>query len=285
MDYCRGLIVLLLVLPAGALAVPVDVFQRPTGGGQASYATLECDEIQDATTAGCALVEAADAAAQATLLETALENVLDLPDLQGTLTHEQGGLEADVSAYSGIPAISAGSTYDLDTLTELNTAVSATLIDTGTLTDTKYCVYDSAGSEIDCNAEGYPTGSVLYCGYATFDPTSAYDQDTSTRNLPLMDVDSTKYSSGVTFQKWAVTYTTGDPTTELNANLYYADNWSWSNETSMDVLDTTSGSSSESTPANINGGSAVAAGKVLYIGFDADPTDDNVLVHFKFCYQ
>lgn len=47
----------------------------------------------------------------------------------GTIEHERGGLEADVSAYSGIPAITAGATYELNTLAELNTAIGASLVD------------------------------------------------------------------------------------------------------------------------------------------------------------
>jgi hypothetical protein len=67
------------------------------------------------------------------------------------LTHEDGGLEADVSSYSGILAISSGATYELNSLAELNTALGGiALVDTGTLTDTKYCTWDATGSEIDC---------------------------------------------------------------------------------------------------------------------------------------
>jgi hypothetical protein len=71
------------------------------------------------------------------------------------LTHEDGGLEADVSSYSGILAISSGTTYELNSLAELNTALGGiSVVDAGTLTDTKYCTWDATGSEIDCNSEG-----------------------------------------------------------------------------------------------------------------------------------
>jgi hypothetical protein len=43
------------------------------------------------------------------------------------------------------------------------------------------------------------------------------------------------------------------------------------NAADIDEIDTTNGTSSEDTDSNINGGSAVAAGKVVYIGFDGDP--------------
>jgi len=41
------------------------------------------------------------------------------------IKHEAGGLEADVSAYTGVPAITGGATYELNTLGELETAVGA----------------------------------------------------------------------------------------------------------------------------------------------------------------
>lgn len=47
----------------------------------------------------------------------------------GTLAHERGGLEADISAYGGIPAIAAGATYELNTLAELNTALGSSIAD------------------------------------------------------------------------------------------------------------------------------------------------------------
>jgi len=73
----------------------------------------------------------------------------------GTIEHERGGLEADVSAYDGILRISGGSTTAVTDLSGLNTALgSIGLVDTGTLTDTKYCTWDAAGSEIDCDSEG-----------------------------------------------------------------------------------------------------------------------------------
>jgi len=43
----------------------------------------------------------------------------------------------------------------------------------------------------------------------------------------------------------------------------------------MDALDTTAGVSSESTPANINSGAAVANGKILYLEFGTAYTEAN----------
>lgn len=48
----------------------------------------------------------------------------------GTIEHEYGGLESNVSAYSGLLAISGGSTSEVDALSELNAQIAdATLID------------------------------------------------------------------------------------------------------------------------------------------------------------
>ena len=73
--------------------------------------------------------------------ESTLEAALDLDALQGnlnlasqvtgTLTHENGGLEADVSSYTGILAVAGGSTVEVDTLNELNTQIGdATIVST-----------------------------------------------------------------------------------------------------------------------------------------------------------
>lgn len=50
---------------------------------------------------------------------------------------------------------------ELGSLSALNTQISATLVDTGTLTDTNLCVWDNAGAEIDCNVTNAPTASAL----------------------------------------------------------------------------------------------------------------------------
>lgn len=56
--------------------------------------------------------------------------------LSTALTHELGGLEADVSAYTGIIAISGGSTSEVDALAELNAQIAdATLLDDGAIAD------------------------------------------------------------------------------------------------------------------------------------------------------
>ena len=61
----------------------------------------------------------------------------DITDTLSTaLTHELGGLEANVSAYTGLIAISGGATSEVDTLAELNTQIAdGTLLDDGAIAD------------------------------------------------------------------------------------------------------------------------------------------------------
>ncbi len=52
---------------------------------------------------------------------------------------------------------------DIDTFSELQSwVVDETLLKAGTLTDTKYCIYDSASTDIICNSEGGGGGNDVY---------------------------------------------------------------------------------------------------------------------------
>lgn len=53
----------------------------------------------------------------------------DFSDLAGTLTHEQGGLEADVSAYAGLVRIDSGSTTNITNLAGLDTALGSSIME------------------------------------------------------------------------------------------------------------------------------------------------------------
>jgi len=76
-----------------------------------------------------------------------------------------------------------------------------------------------------------------------------------------------------TFIKWTVSFE-ADPTTEADLDLKYADAFiGVANSAVMDVLDTTNGTSSETTAANINGGAAVADTKVIYLEFGTAYTE------------
>lgn len=80
--------------------------------------------------------------------------------------------------------------------------------------------------------------------------------------------------SGFIVYRWNLSFD-ADPVTEAVLNLKRADAYiGVANAAIMDVLDTTAGVSSETTAANINGGAAVANGKVIYLEFGVAYTTD-----------
>lgn len=84
-----------------------------------------------------------------------------------------------------------------------------------------------------------------------------------------------KYPSGVTVTSWYLDCSNASPTTQINANLKYCDALTGSafpgaNATLIATIDSTAGNSS-ATGLSTN----VPAGKIVYLEFDADPTDYN----------
>ena len=75
--------------------------------------------------------------------------------------------------------------------------------------------------------------------------------------------------------------------TELNANIYYCDAvaagaFPGANPVLVDVIDTTTGNSAETTMASSDLGSGVIpAGKTIYVLIDADPISDTTLFRTK----
>lgn len=61
----------------------------------------------------------------------------------GTLEHERGGLEADVSAYAGLVRIDSGSTSNVTNLAGLNTALGSSIADGAHTTDTDTTCLDA----------------------------------------------------------------------------------------------------------------------------------------------
>lgn len=68
----------------------------------------------------------------------------------GLLTHEKGGLEADVSAYSGLLGVDSGAAQEVDTLGELNALLGSSVADGAHSTD------DQVASEVAFT----PTGGI-----------------------------------------------------------------------------------------------------------------------------
>ena len=110
----------------------------------------------------------------------------------------------------------------------------------------------------------------------SFDPKAVCDG--AVDRLFLM---SSHGGQGVIVTKWAISFE-ADPTTEVDLDLKRADAWiGVANAAAMDALDTTNGAASETTPANINGGAAVAEGKVIYLEFATAYTEANHQVIFE----
>ena len=111
----------------------------------------------------------------------------------------------------------------------------------------------------------------------TFDPSWAYDQESTYRSVPLFKVgDDAK--NGITLVEWKVNYVGGDPTTELNMDLICdstPDYNTAASATVMDVLDTTAGASSADSGFD---SATCANGCNMYFHFGGDPTDDNVMI-------
>lgn len=128
----------------------------------------------------------------------------------------------------------------------------------------RFSLHMGSGGEI----AGEVTKSMMDYGCWSVDPGSAYDSDAE---WFLFDVNSKIWPNGIIIDYWRASCNV-DPDVEINADLRYADAWiGLANATDIDEIDTTNGVSTEDTDASINGGSAIAAGKVIYIGHDGDP--------------
>lgn len=121
----------------------------------------------------------------------------------------------------------------------------------------------------------------------TFDLAAQYDVDS---DLWLIDLNADTYPAGIVITKWYVDANVADPTTELDANLMYCDAvagdaFPGANPVLIDVLNTTTGNSSETNMASSDLGSGVIPiGKSIYIDLDADPTDANTVYHVRIHY-
>jgi len=99
----------------------------------------------------------------------------------------------------------------------------------------------------------------------------------------LLDMDrgTGVFPNGIVITSWYVDCSVADPTTELNANLYYCDAlangaFPGANPVLVDVLDTTTGNASCVDMSGSDLGSGVIpTAKILYVLIDADPTDAN----------
>lgn len=108
----------------------------------------------------------------------------------------------------------------------------------------------------------------------------------------VWEFDATCYPDGIVITKWSVDANVADPAVELDANLMYCDALSagafpGANPVLVDVLDTTTGNSSEADMSNSDLGSGtIPGGKIMYVDIDVDPatTTDFFIVQIYF-YQ
>ena len=106
-------------------------------------------------------------------------------------------------------------------------------------------------------------------------------------DVKIIELDSDVYPDGIIITAWDITCNEADPATELNANLKYCDDagtgaFPGANAVLIDVLDTTTGDSSEATMSNSDLGSGtIPTGKTLYVLINADLVSDTTLFFVK----
>jgi hypothetical protein len=134
-------------------------------------------------------------------------------------------------------------------------------------------IHGGASGEV----QGEAGVSILYHTVVNFDPSWAYDQESTYRVFPLFYLGD-DFPHGITITEWKVSYVAGDPTTELDADIMCDTTPDFNpadNATVMDVIDTTTGASTADTGFD---SATCANGSQVYIRFGADPTDANVMV-------
>ena len=155
-----------------------------------------------------------------------------------------------------------------------NTAITSISVPTGVHSlvwqyiGAEYVLYDTVNNEVKHFA-------------IAFDPKAVCDG--AVDRLFLMTVGD-HAPNGLVVTAWKLSFE-ADPTTEVDLDLKRADAFiGVANSAVMDVLDTTSGVSSESTTANINSGAAVANGKIIYLEFGTTYTETTHQLIFEMWY-
>jgi hypothetical protein len=145
-------------------------------------------------------------------------------------------------------------------------------------TDDQIKIADPAGGEI---TSGKAVVSVIRHLSVSLDPGTFYDSDGEIFLFTVGD----DFPNGVIIDEWTVSCNV-DPDVEMDLDLKYADAYiGLSNSAVIDVLDTTSGTASEDTDANINSGNAIANGKIIYLSFNADPEGTCIQMVFEMWFH
>lgn len=179
----------------------------------------------------------------------------------------------------GIGTTNPGATLEIvGSMIIPNGAADATLSTAGQIhvntTDEQLSIHSAADGEIS----GEVSISAIRHLTASFDPDAVCDGAVDRVFLFTVGDDAPE---GIIIDEWKVSFE-ADPTTEVDLDLKYADAFiGVANAAVIDVLDTLSGVSSEDTDANINGGAAVANGKVVYLEFGTAYTETTHQIIFE----
>jgi len=145
------------------------------------------------------------------------------------------------------------------------------------LTDDQLVFHGGAAGEI----QGEAAHSLLQHFAISFDPKVVCDGAVDRLFLMTIGDDAPE---GIIITEWKLSFE-ADPTTEVDLDFKRADAFiGVANAAVIDALDTTNGVSTEDTNANINGGAAVANGKVLYLEFGTAYTETTHQIIFEFWY-
>ena len=145
-------------------------------------------------------------------------------------------------------------------------------------TDEQLSLHSGTNGEIS----GEASISLIYHRTWSFDPDAVCDGAVDRLFLMTIGDDAPE---GIIIDEWKVSFE-ADPTTEADLDFKRADAFiGVASAAVMDVCDTTNGTSSEDTDANINAGAAVANGKVIYLEFGTAYTETTHQIIFEFWYH
>jgi len=197
------------------------------------------------------------------------------PDLDASLDGQSSyGISNGV--YTGTSDFSGGS------LEIPNAAANAALTAGGQIhmhTSQEMLEFHSAA---DGEISGEAALPLIVHKYWTFDPAAVCD---GTVDRLLLFSLGDQAPDGITIDEWKVSFTQ-DPGTEADLDLKYANAFiGVAGATVIDVLDTTNGTSSEDTDANINGGAVIDEGKVIYLEFGTAYTATGEQMIFEIWYH
>jgi len=216
-----------------------------------------------------------------------LKGIDNLIILEDTLRLGAGGVIDDIGEITDADSLDSKSVHAdsgvfVDKLKIPNGTADQVLIDAGEIglneTDEQLILNSGTNGEIS----GEVAISLLQTKAWSFDPKAVCDG--AVDRLFLMWIGD-EAPEGIIIDEWKFSFE-ANPTTEADIDLKYADAFiGVGNAAVIDALDTTDGASSEDTDANINSGSAVANGKVLYLEFGTAYTETTHQCIFQMWYH